>query len=86
MQEKLRFGRSPAWLTGLISLAILAGAGIFPALAQDADAAGAKPAAAASGGGQYFVEFRARYAWDYGHTFIVHGRVTRKRASPAFLQ
>src|ERR1700719_3063607 len=74
MQEKLRFGRSPAWLTGLISLAILAGAGIFPALAQDADAAGAKPAAAA-GGGQYFVEFRARYAWDYGHTFIVHGRV-----------
>jgi len=75
MQEKLRFGRSPAWLTGLISLAILAGAGIFPALAQDADAAGAKPAAASSGGGQYFVEFRARYAWDYGHTFIVHGRV-----------
>ena len=53
----------------------MAGAGIFPALAQDADAAGAKPAAAASGGGQYFVEFRARYAWDYGHTFIVHGRV-----------
>lgn len=47
----------------------------LPALAQDADAAGAKPAAAASGGGQYFVEFRARYAWDYGHTFIVHGRV-----------
>src|SRR5271170_6250118 len=75
MQEKLRFGRSPAWLTGLISLAILAGAGIFPALAQDDDAAGAKPAAAASGGGQYFVEFRARYAWDYGHTFLVHGRV-----------
>jgi hypothetical protein len=77
MQERLRLGRSPAWLTGLISLAILTGAGgLFPALAQDADAAGAKPAAAASGGGGgYFIEFRSRYAWDYGHTFLVHGRV-----------
>jgi len=77
MQERLRLGRSPAWLTGLISLAILTGAaGVFPALAQDADAAGAKPAAAASGGGGgYFIEFRSRYAWDYGHTFLVHGRV-----------
>jgi hypothetical protein len=27
-----------------------------------------------SSGNQYFIEFRARYAWDYGHTFIVHGR------------
>jgi hypothetical protein len=76
MQERLRLGRSPAWLTGLISLAILTGAaGVFPALAQDADAAGAKPAAAAGGGGGYFIEFRSRYAWDYGHTFLVHGRV-----------
>src|SRR5262245_33569426 len=66
MQRKLRVGRSPAWLTGLISLAILTVAGIFPAAAQDA---------AAGGGGQYYIEFRARYAWDYGHTFLVHGRV-----------
>jgi hypothetical protein len=75
MQEKLKLGRSPAWLTGLISLAILAGAGISAASAQDSDAAGAKPAAASGGGGGYFIEFRSRYAWDYGHTFIVHGRV-----------
>lgn len=66
MQRKLRVGRSPAWLTGLISLAILTMAGLFPAAAQDA---------AAGGGGQYYIEFRARYAWDYGHTFLVHGRV-----------
>jgi hypothetical protein len=75
MQERLRLGRSPAWLTGLISLAILAGAGISAALAQDSDAGAAKPTAASGGGGGYFIEFRSRYAWDYGHTFLVHGRV-----------
>ena len=25
--------------------------------------------------GQYYVEFRSRQAWDYGHTFVVFGRV-----------
>jgi len=28
-----------------------------------------------SGYGQYYVEFRSRQAWDYGHTFVVFGRV-----------
>ena len=28
--------------------------------------------------GQYFVEFRARYALSYGHTFLVHGRLNAK--------
>jgi len=28
-----------------------------------------------SGSGQYYVEFRSRQAWDYGHTFVVFGRV-----------
>jgi len=32
-------------------------------------------AAATSGSGQYYVEFRSRQAWDYGHTFVVFGRV-----------
>ena len=73
MQRKLRVGRSPAWLTGLISLAVLTVAGLVPAAAQDADAGGTP--AATGGGGQYYIEFRARYAWDYGHTFLVHGRV-----------
>src|ERR1700693_3791427 len=66
-------GRCPTWLIGLFSLAVLVGSGIS-ALAQDSDTAGAKPTTAGAGG-QYFIEFRARYAWDYGHTFIVHGRV-----------
>ena len=73
MLERLRNGRCPTWLLGLFSLAMLAGSGIS-ALGQDTDTASAKLAAAGVGG-QYFIEFRARYAWDYGHTFIVHGRV-----------
>ena len=73
MLERLRNGRCPTWLLGLFSLAILSGSGIS-ALGQDTDTASAKLAAAGVGG-QYFFEFRARYAWDYGHTFIVHGRV-----------
>jgi hypothetical protein len=28
-----------------------------------------------SGAGQYYFEFRSRQAWDYGHTFVVFGRV-----------
>jgi hypothetical protein len=71
MQETLTNSRT--WLGGLFSLAILMVTGAY-ALAQDTDTAGAN-SAAAGGGGQYFIEFRARYAWDYGHTFIVHGRV-----------
>ena len=27
--------------------------------------------------GQYFVEFRARYALSYGHSFLVHGKLDR---------
>lgn len=77
MQEKLRDGHCPAWLTGLFSFAILAGMGLSVAFAQDsaAPAHTAQPAAGASGGGQYYIEFRSRYAWDYGHTYIIHGRV-----------
>jgi hypothetical protein len=30
---------------------------------------------ATSGSGQYYFEFRSRQAWDYGHTFVVFGRV-----------
>ena len=32
-------------------------------------------AAGTSGSGQYYFEFRSRQAWDYGHTFVVFGRV-----------
>jgi hypothetical protein len=42
---------------------------------QIAGAASARPAVATSGSGQYYFEFRSRQAWDYGHTFVVFGRV-----------
>ena len=34
-----------------------------------------KSAVVTSGSGQYYFEFRSRQAWDYGHTFVVFGRV-----------
>ncbi len=38
-------------------------------------AAGTAAPLITSGSGPYYIEFRSRYAWDYGHTYIVHGRV-----------
>jgi hypothetical protein len=65
-----------------------AGADALPAaeharLDADKPALGAKKAQAgkrnaADKGGQYFVEFRSRYALSYGHTFLVHGRLNAK--------
>lgn len=38
----------------------------------------AKGARSAQGSGPYFVEFRARKAASYGHTYLVHGRVGQR--------
>jgi hypothetical protein len=38
----------------------------------------AKPEPAQSAGKPYFIEFRARSAYNYGHTFLVHGRVGQR--------
>ena len=38
----------------------------------------AKPEPVHSAGKPYFIEFRARSAYNYGHTFLVHGRVGQK--------
>jgi hypothetical protein len=57
------------WSAGLLHLfacAVLAA----PFFAFETSAANAQ-----SGGGGYFIEFRSRYAWDYGHTYLVFGRV-----------
>src|SRR5271166_4164708 len=34
-----------------------------------------KTAIVTTGTGQYYFEFRSRQAWDYGHTFVIFGRV-----------
>jgi hypothetical protein len=71
---------------GRLSLAVIAfiglgwGFGLTTANAQNGVApvvrpANARAATIVSGSGPYYVEFRARYAWDYGHTYLVFGRV-----------
>jgi hypothetical protein len=86
---------------GFFAVGALSGLGLATASAQDgakpaaASAttqkivrpATAKTAVYTTGSGDYYIEFRSRYAWDYGHTFIVHGRVgeTPTKASVAGL-
>jgi hypothetical protein len=83
-------GRFGGWvrhvsMAGSVAFAAAAGLGICAATAQDnpkpgnptpiTRAATARTPMVTSGSGQYYIEFRSRYAWDYGHTFLVHGRV-----------
>ena len=60
-------------LSGLIVLTVL---GSSAASAQaSSHTQTVQPASATSGSGEYYVEFRSRQSWDYGHTFVVFGRV-----------
>src|ERR1700719_3199658 len=75
MQRK-RIGRSSSRL--LIPLAIIAVTGLSFSVASAQTSSlsqNTRRAAATSGSGQYYFEFRSRQAWDYGHTFVVFGRV-----------
>jgi hypothetical protein len=78
------------FLFGLCALALAAGAEVPAAYAQEPaaapEAAATKPAqrskprqaAKSSGqkaGGRYYIEFRARHALSYGHTFTMFGRL-----------
>jgi hypothetical protein len=72
-----RIGRSSTTRL-LIPLAIIAVTGLSLSVASaqtDAQSQNTRRAAATSGSGQYYFEFRSRQAWDYGHTFVVFGRV-----------
>ncbi len=71
-------------IAALLAFAALTAAGAPSAKAQALSspdspkitrAPNAKTPVITSGSGAYYIEFRARYAWDYGHTYIVHGRV-----------
>jgi hypothetical protein len=80
MQHNLSGGFRPVWFAGLLALLSLLGLGLAPAIAQNSPkpvirAASAKTPVVTSGSGAYYIEFRSRYAWDYGHTYLVHGRV-----------
>jgi hypothetical protein len=69
-------------LAGAVAVAAIAGFAVHPANAQYATAkpqivrqAGPMAPLVTSGSGPYYIEFRSRFSWDYGHTYIVHGRV-----------
>jgi hypothetical protein len=78
---------SCALLAALMAPSASSAQGINAPATKPASASKPAPAARASaavtttplnGGGDYFIEFRSRYAWDWGHTFIVFGRVGQK--------
>src|SRR5499427_9713804 len=69
MERKL-IGRYSTRLLIPLAMIALTGLGLSVASAQTT-----RSAAATSGSGQYYFEFRSRQAWDYGHTFVVFGRV-----------
>src|SRR5665213_403182 len=81
VQHRLSDWIRPIRLAGFFAVAAFAGLGLSGASAQDSAKpqivrpANTRTAVVTSGSGQYYIEFRSRYAWDYGHTFIVHGRV-----------
>jgi hypothetical protein len=74
-------GRSATQLLIPLAMVALTGLGLSVASAQTSSqspiirSANARSAVATSGSGQYYFEFRSRQAWDYGHTFVVFGRV-----------
>ena len=75
MERKL-IGRSSTRLLIPLAMIALTGLGLSVASAQtSSQSQNTRSAAATSGSGQYYVEFRSRQAWDYGHTFVVFGRV-----------
>jgi len=74
--ERKLIGRSSARLLIPLAMIALTGLGLSVASAQtSSQSQSTRSAAATSGSGQYYVEFRSRQAWDYGHTFVVFGRV-----------
>ncbi len=79
MRHKLSALIGRVWLGIAFALIASLGLGFSTAHAQDARsivrAANSRAALVTSGSGDYYIEFRARYAWDYGHTYLVHGRV-----------
>jgi hypothetical protein len=69
------------WLASVAAASVLASFGFQAAQAQSSNAKpsgivrqGGGAALYTSGSGPYYIEFRSRFSWDYGHTYIVHGR------------
>jgi hypothetical protein len=74
MQKKLRRRARSVWLLPLFACAVVAGLGLSAANAQGNYPVTATQPVKPGGGGGYYIEFRSRYAWDYGHTYLIFGR------------
>ena len=81
MSRNLISRSSSTRLLSPLALIVLTGLGLSVATAQTSSQsqivrpATTSGATATSGSGQYYFEFRSRQSWDYGHTFVVFGRV-----------
>jgi len=79
MNRNLISRSSSTRLLSPLALIVLTGLGLSVASAQTSSQSPtlrpANSATATSGSGQYYFEFRSRQSWDYGHTFVVFGRV-----------
>jgi hypothetical protein len=69
----------PIWLGVTCVLTAVVSLGLTAANAQNSSTilrtGNPTTSVVTTGSGDYYIEFRARYAWDYGHTYLVHGRV-----------
>ena len=79
MRHRLTDHLRPVSLATAFVLTALAGLGLSTANAQDTHSivrAGNSPTPViTTGSGNYYIEFRSRYAWDYGHTYLIHAKV-----------
>jgi hypothetical protein len=74
--ERKRIGRFSTRLLIPLAMIALTGLSLSVGSAQtSSQSQNTRRVAAPSGSGQYYFEFRSRQAWDYGHTFVVFGRV-----------
>jgi hypothetical protein len=75
MRQKL-ISKSSTRLLISFAMIVLTGIGLSAASTQtSSQSQNTRSAAVTTGFGQYYFEFRSRQAWDYGHTFVVFGRV-----------
>src|SRR6202142_800698 len=79
MRHRLSDLIRPAWLWVACVLTAVVSLGLTAANAQNSKTilrtGNPTTSVVTTGSGDYYIEFRARYAWDYGHTYLVHGRV-----------
>ena len=84
MQATKKISLKSSIFAGLCGLALSWGLSLPSALAQEnprqeaAATTSINVSAAASPAKRYFVEFRSRSAFSYGHTFLVHGKLNAK--------